>query len=114
MNTMKYFNVMERMDQLIRLESTGDSFEFSEKLGVSRRQMYYYIEELKDLGLPLSYNRRARTYFYEKNCRLKIDVSVKEMGASELTNYIGGFFSSKFILCISSAQIQPNFTSTTL
>jgi hypothetical protein len=107
---MKYFDVMERMDQMIRLENTGDAYEFSERLGISRRQLYYYVDELREMGLPLSYNRCAKTFFYEKRCRLKIDISVRELGDSDLRNYSGGFFSKEYDLCISFAQEVFNFT----
>jgi hypothetical protein len=96
---MKYFDLMERMDQLIRFENTGDSNEFSEKLGISRRQLYYFVEELKVLGLPLSYDRKLKTFYYEKDCMLKIEISIKELGDSELRNYGGGkIFGKNFFL----------------
>ncbi len=109
MNPMKYFELMERMDQLIRMENTGDAFEFSERLGISRRQMYYYVDELRELGLPVSYNRRSKTFFYEKNCRLRIDVSVRELGDNDLKYLTGGFLLNKNALCNAFAQLQSNF-----
>lgn len=92
MNPMKYFELMERMDQLIRLESTGDASEFSERLGISRRQLYYYVDEMKDLGLPVCYNRNSKTFFYAKSCRLKIDISVRELNDPDRENLSGGMF----------------------
>jgi hypothetical protein len=112
MNPMKYFDLMERMDQMIRMENTGDAFEFSERLGISRRQLYYYVDELREMGLPLSYNRCAKTYFYERRCRLKIDISVRELGDSDLRNHSGGIFSENFDLCNSFAQSVFNFIPT--
>ena len=109
MNPMKYFDLMERMDQMIRMENTGDASEFSKRLGISRRQLYYYVDELKDLGLPLSYSRKSKTFFYEKNCMLKINISVRELGEYELRNYNGGFFLEIFALCNNLAQPLYNF-----
>ena len=98
MNPKKYFDLMERMDQMIRFENTGDASEFSERLGISRRQLYYYVDELKDLGLPLSYNRNSKTFFYEKKCMLKINITIRELGDSELSEYKGGNFFGKICL----------------
>lgn len=95
MNPMKYFEIMERMDQLIRLESTGDAFAFSEKLGISRRQLYYYVEELRSMGLPVCYNRHSKTFYYSVKCRLKIQITVRELSDSENTDYNGGIFFQK-------------------
>jgi predicted DNA-binding transcriptional regulator YafY len=96
MNPMKYFELLERMDQMLRMENTGDAKEFSLRLGISRRQLYYYIDELKVLGLPIAYSRRSKTFYYEKQCMLKIDISVKELGFTDLYSQSGGNFFEKF------------------
>jgi len=51
------------------------------------------------LGLPLSYNRRSKTFFYEKNCMLKVDISVRELGEYELNKFSGGTNYWKNLIC---------------
>jgi len=111
---MKYFQLIERMDQMIRLEKTGDANEFSDRMGISRRQLYYYLDELRDLGLPLLYNRSSKTFFYERNCRLKIEISVREMDDSEIRTFEGGIMFKKSsqnqLYGFFPGHVQPLFT----
>ncbi len=107
MKPMKYLDLMERMDQMIRFRCTGDATEFSNRLGISRRQLYYYIEELKYLGLPISYDRNGKTFFYEKRCMLKIDVYVKELHDSDKVNLQGGVFNINSVLNKTSIYSLP-------
>lgn len=44
---------VRRMDQLIRLHSTGNSEEFAQKLKISKKHVYNLIEELKDAGASI-------------------------------------------------------------
>ena len=94
---------------MIRQEKTGDSFEFSSRLGLSRRQLYYYLDEMKDIGLPISYNRKGKTFYYEKQCRLRIHVSITELEEPEEKNLFGGMKMKKNGLCNRIAQLHYNF-----
>ncbi|MFW6219219.1 MAG: HTH domain-containing protein [Bacteroidota bacterium] len=44
----KLIGKIQRIDMLIRQERTGNADEFAEMLGISRRQVYNYLDELKD------------------------------------------------------------------
>jgi transcriptional antiterminator len=98
MVTLKYIERLRRMDQLIRQQCTGNSDEFAERMGVSRRQLYNLIEELKDFGLPISFNRSSRTFFYINNCKLEINIEIKELDRTDYLIYNGGFI-HEFQLC---------------
>ncbi len=113
MKTFPFFNLLERIDQMIRQEKTGDSFEFSNRLGMSRRQLYYYLDEMKDIGLPISYNRREKTFYYKKHCKLRIQVSITELEDSEERIYDGAMQVKKNSLCNRIAQFQYNFIVST-
>ena len=90
MCTLKYIERLERIDQFLRQQRTGTAYEFAERLGISRRQLFNLLDELKDLGLPVIYSRSARTFMYEYNCRLKINIEVLELEPVELSYYSGG------------------------
>lgn len=66
----KYLNRLEYIDQLIRLESTGNAYELGQKLNISRRHIYRLLEELKDLGASIVYLRQSNSYVYSKPCKL--------------------------------------------
>ena len=46
MNTIRQIERMEKLHGLILREMTGDSLDLSIKLGVSRRMVNYYLQEL--------------------------------------------------------------------
>lgn len=76
---IKYTERLRQADQLIRLEATGTPRLFAKKLGISESYLYGILEEMKDMGLPLSYNKRRLTYMYTSPVRLHIEIDVKPM-----------------------------------
>lgn len=79
MTTFKYLDRLERIFQLIKFEDTGNAREFSEKIGISRRQLFYHLEELKTLGLPIKYNRNSNTYYLCEECEFKLEVKISRI-----------------------------------
>lgn len=69
MKWLKGLELVERMDQLIRLKATGTSLELSEKLGISRSTVYAYIALMKELGAPLYYCKKTRSFCYSHEVR---------------------------------------------
>ena len=59
-----YRRRIERLQEYIKRECTGDVEELSDKLGVSRRTLFYYMEILRDTGLVIKFDRYRNTYYY--------------------------------------------------
>ena len=76
MSGFKYISRLERIDQLIRQERTGNAPAFARRLEISVRQLYNLIEELKDLGLPIEYCRTRQTFYYRVHCRIIFEIRV--------------------------------------
>ena len=73
MSLLKYIERLKRMDDLIRRRATGSAREFSEKLQVSESQLFLELKEMKELGAPIEYCTRSRSYCYITKCRLVLD-----------------------------------------
>jgi hypothetical protein len=85
-----YINRIERMDTLIRRKSTGTPKELAEKLSISERWLYIFLDELRsELDCPIKYDRRRRSYVYEVPGRITIGFK-SEMGNEELKKIAGG------------------------
>ena len=91
-----YLNRIERMDYLIRSKCTGSPKELAKKLNISERWLYIFLDELRtELDCPIRYDRKLRSYIYEKPGRVTIgfetEVDVEEMrrvsGGKNLQNY---------------------------
>jgi hypothetical protein len=94
----KQLNRLQQIDQLIRQKRTGSPSELAKKLGVSKRQLYYWLDDLKDLGLEIKYSRNLGSFVYLKQYLINISLDIKELKESELTytNAGGIFFQKKY------------------
>lgn len=70
---MKIIFIMRRMDQMIRLQSTGSPEVFASRLGVSERSMFNYLGLLKGLGAPIRFSRSSDSYIYFEDGRTRLE-----------------------------------------
>lgn len=76
---LKYTDRLRHADQLIRLEATGTPRFFAKKLGISESYLYGILDEMRVMGLPLSYNKIKTTYVYTRPVRLRIEIDVESL-----------------------------------
>ena len=96
---------VQQIDQLIRQKRTGSADELANKLQISRRQVYNWLEELKDMGLEIKYNRALKSFVYLKSYKVNIAFDVMELTNDELKSIkAGGFILKISILCNKNAQ----------
>ncbi|MFL5754043.1 MAG: HTH domain-containing protein [Bacteroidia bacterium] len=75
MTATKYFSRLKTIDQLIQEEDTGRPKELAEKLNMSERMIYRYIQNLKDLGAPLEYDAQKESYIYTSKVSLRVEIA---------------------------------------
>lgn len=80
MKIFKEINLLERLDQLIRLKATGTPCELAERLEMSEREIYRIISELRAMDIKIVYCKQRRSYYYENETFLKFQASVIEDG----------------------------------
>jgi hypothetical protein len=96
-----YLNRIRRLDALIRQKRTGPPKELAEKLGISERWLYIFLEELKmELDCPIRYDRRKQSYVYEKPGKVVIGFT-RELESWQMRKVSGGenfkFISSLYV-----------------
>lgn len=64
MSISKYFQRIERIDQLIRLRATGPPKELAEKLKISEALLYETLSVMKEYGASIYYNKCICSYYY--------------------------------------------------
>jgi len=85
-------NRAERIHRLIRNESTGTPCQFAEKVNLSRRQLYNLLDEFKDFGAEIKYDRTKESFFYVNDFCLEMTVRViNPTTSSENRSFYGGF-----------------------
>lgn len=63
---MKFITTKEKLDflaELIEKENTGNPDDLSERICVSLRTLYRYLDCLKDMGYRFSFCSRRKTYY---------------------------------------------------
>ncbi|WP_207513511.1 HTH domain-containing protein [Longitalea luteola] len=57
---------LSRLDHLIRIKGTGTPAQLAERLNLSERSIYDYINFMKGLGCPIKFDSYRESYFYEE------------------------------------------------
>ena len=94
MNLIDQIYRLKRIHHLIRRKATGPPCQFSEKLGISDRQLYRLLDELKSYGLPIEYCRHRQSYYYSHEVEVEISFEIREEGGGRV---FGGINSGKRI-----------------
>lgn len=86
---IKHVELMNRIDQLIRLKATGNPVELAERLGISKTKLYRIIHIMKELNAPLEYDIVQHSYIYIKDVGFKFGFFVEEVNTKELRSSLG-------------------------
>jgi hypothetical protein len=66
----------ERLDHKIRTRATGTPLELAECLNTSERNIFRLISELRDMGLPIQYDKDRHSYYYTEPVEIRFSVKV--------------------------------------
>lgn len=77
MSLQKNIDRMNYLYKLIENESTGTPDELGIKLNLSKRHTFNLLNDLKDLGAEIKYNRMRRTYYFTNCFLMTINVEVE-------------------------------------
>lgn len=69
---------LQRIDNMIRTESTGIPKEFAKKIDVSVSTLFELLNCLKQLGAEIYYNRERLTYTYRVPTKLIFKLERKQ------------------------------------
>lgn len=75
MKLLFYTERLQILHRLILARKTGTPSELAFRLNISLSRLARIIEELRDMGAPIRYDRQSRTYFYESPYEISIIVS---------------------------------------
>lgn len=111
MINLKQLERLRKLHRLIKNENTGTPLELSRKLHVGVRQTYLILDQLKDMDAPLRFNRRTKSYYYESDFELKINVSIQVIAHEKLTNIYAGTTFSTYLFSLQGNCSKPNYLS---
>jgi predicted DNA-binding transcriptional regulator YafY len=74
---------IHRIHKLIQREATGTPDEFAGRFHLKRRQLYNILEEFKDYGANIRYNRYKSTFYYANNFEVLVKINVNPLSSDE-------------------------------
>ncbi|MBD8489892.1 HTH domain-containing protein [Echinicola sp. CAU 1574] len=92
MNFIKHIERIQLINKLVKEGKTGSPEDLSNRLGISRRQLYNHLESLKDMGLEVAFSRKINSFYYVEDKHLEMTFSLKVIGPEEAENIYGGVF----------------------
>ncbi|MDR1593720.1 MAG: helix-turn-helix domain-containing protein [Prevotellaceae bacterium] len=81
---------------LIKKKTTGTPDEFAERLHLKRRQLQNILDEIRDYGAEIMYDRIRSTYYYANNFEIVIQIKVNPLSEQEENDIFGGNIEKKF------------------
>ncbi len=86
-----------QLDRLLRGNRRYTAEELAEKLGVKKRTIHNYLNDLRDKGAPIENNREQGYFYSDPSWRLKLpltqgDLFVLTLGAQILHSYAGSVY----------------------
>lgn len=78
MAILKHIKRLKYIDYLIKRKATGDLENFANKNGLSKRAMSDVLNEMKELGFPIKYDRTRYTYYYDEMGEMVKSLFVKD------------------------------------
>jgi len=64
MTFLEKVQLIERVDQLIRMKATGSAEDLSDRIGVSRSTVYELIDCMRAMGAEIEYCRHRQSFYY--------------------------------------------------
>jgi predicted transcriptional regulator len=66
MTILKHIKRLKYIDFMIKRKATGDLERFAHKNNLSKTTLSEIINDMKELGFPIKYDRQRRTYYYDE------------------------------------------------
>jgi hypothetical protein len=90
--------LIERIDQLIRLKATGTPKTFAKRLCISEASLYRLIDTVKEMGAPIEFSICYQSYVYANEVSFMCGFFLKELSVQEAKKVNGGFQNLAFLM----------------
>lgn len=111
---MEFIRQIERLqllNKLVKEQRTGKPEELAERLGIGKRQLYVYLEYLKDFGLNIQFSRKLGSFIYAEEHELKIELRFELLDSKSRIEINAGESLNFSIPCYFYAQMEDRLVS---
>ncbi|GAA4272866.1 hypothetical protein U6A24_06260 [Aquimarina gracilis] len=82
-----HIEIIERIDQSIRLQATGWPDQLAVRLRISKTKVYRIINIMKELNAPVLYDMTLQSFIYETSVGFRFGFYVKDSHHSGVPSY---------------------------
>ncbi|AEI49558.1 helix-turn-helix domain-containing protein [Runella slithyformis] len=83
-----------KLHHLISKGTTESPKQLAVKLGVTERQVYNYLKELRDMNIPIEYDPVWQTYYYTQPLHFEFTYGITPLSNTDLTHIDGGYIAA--------------------
>lgn len=105
MNIIDIKEELERVDRLVRLKATGSPKHLADKLQISERHVYRIINQLKEIGCPIYFDKDRCSYCYSTEGELILKFTNK-LDNSVMSKIKGGGMENNFNIISTDSTCQ--------
>lgn len=106
MEFIKQIERLQLLNKLVREKRTGSPEELADRLGLSRRQLYSYLEFLKDYGMDIAYSRKTNSFIVNNGKELEIVFQFQVLEEEVSREINGGKFLENIFPCCFFARSE--------
>ncbi|MEI6275753.1 MAG: HTH domain-containing protein [Prolixibacteraceae bacterium] len=101
---LQHIQLIERVDQLIRLRATGSPRNLARRLAISEASLYRLIETLREMGAPIEFSVCYQSYVYSSEVKFICGFFQKELSNKEIQIINGGVHNLALLLDINKTN----------
>ncbi len=75
---IKQIELIQRIDQLVRLQATGSGEELACRLGISKTKLYRILNVMKQLDAPIEYDYTIQSFVYSQSVGFRFGFFAKQ------------------------------------
>lgn len=91
MKLLQQINLIERIDQLIRMRATGTPKDLADRLELSQATVFRLIDIIKELGAPVEYNLSRQSYVYSEDVNFQCGFFLSNLTRNDAKEVNGGY-----------------------
>jgi len=81
---------MRFIDSLVRKRATGNYVSLAKKLNLSKTELYNFLNEMKNEGIPIKYSKKLNSFYYTEKGKMTTKLYEREITKEEMKSIKGG------------------------
>lgn len=96
MNLINQMRTFEHLDFLIRSKSTGTPKQLASRLEISERKVFRLLSDLKEMGLPISYDTGRQSYLYLQDVKINFQIIISNKDLVKIKAGCCAYFTEQY------------------